>query len=112
LAMEELLKSEDRPTAVFAAYDYIALGAIRSIQAHGMSVPADFSVIGIDDIDLGPLYNFSLTTIKTNAAEICDIALELLFKKIENPYYKILQNITVKSRLKIMDSVAKAKSAT
>jgi len=50
-AMENLLKSSCRPTAVFAANDMMALGAIRAIQQYGLCVPSDISVIGFDNLD-------------------------------------------------------------
>jgi LacI family transcriptional regulator len=108
LAMEKLFEKKEQPTAILAAYDYIALGMLQSIRAHGKKVPEDFSIIGIDDISFDSFDNISLTSIKTNVSEICDIALQLLFKKIENKYYKIIQNITVKGTLILRNSVKKS----
>jgi DNA-binding LacI/PurR family transcriptional regulator len=48
-AMQILLARPKRPTAVFAANDEIAVGAIRAIRAAGLSVPGDISVVGFDD---------------------------------------------------------------
>lgn len=107
LAMEKLFEREDRPTAILAAYDYIALGMIQSIRARGYNIPDDFSIIGIDDLSLNSYYNISLTSIKSNKTEICDLILELLFKKIENKYYRIVQNITIKGNLILRNSVKK-----
>lgn len=107
LAMEKLFERKDRPTTILAAYDYIALGIIQSIRSRGFNVPDDFSVIGIDDISLNTYYNISLTSIKSNKTEICDLITELLFKKIENKYYRMIQNITIKGELIIRNSVKK-----
>jgi len=62
-AMEILLARPVRPTAVFAANDEIAVGAICAIVAAGLRVPEDISVIGYDDQQLGRVYNPPLTTV-------------------------------------------------
>lgn len=62
-AMEILLARAVIPTAVFAANDEIAIGAIRAIRAAGLDIPQDISVIGYDDQRLGRIYNPQLTTV-------------------------------------------------
>ena len=47
--MSEFIQSEDMPTAVFAASDYIAFGAMKAIKENGLKIPEDISVIGFDD---------------------------------------------------------------
>ena len=60
-AMNELFsRPGPRPTAVFAASDEMAFGAILAAQDNGLSVPGDLSVIGIDDHDYAE--SFGLTT--------------------------------------------------
>lgn len=61
-ATDVLLSSEDRPTAIFAASDEMAVGAMLSIWAHGLRVPGDISVIGIDGHPLAR--TFGLTTME------------------------------------------------
>jgi LacI family transcriptional regulator len=63
-AMAELLALDEPPTAVFAASDMMALGAIRAAGDAGLSVPADVSVIGFDDIQLADHMNPPLTTVR------------------------------------------------
>jgi hypothetical protein len=54
----------ERPTAVFCAADMVAFGLIAGLQAGGLSVPGDISVVGFDDIDMSEYYVPSLTTIR------------------------------------------------
>lgn len=63
LRAAHLLLSGDgvRPTAVFAASDEMAIGAILAAREHGIRVPEDLSVIGIDGHELGEI--FGLTTV-------------------------------------------------
>jgi LacI family transcriptional regulator len=67
-AMAKLLALPEPPTAVFAASDMMALGAIRAAAEAGLSVPADLSVIGFDDIQLADHMNPPLTTLRQDKA--------------------------------------------
>ncbi|HEX5858827.1 MAG TPA: substrate-binding domain-containing protein [Microbacterium sp.] len=61
-AMQELLTA-DRPSAIFAANDQIALGVYRATQEAGLRIPQDVSVVGFDDIAEAAMYPPPLTTI-------------------------------------------------
>ena len=67
-AMADLLSLDEPPTAVFAASDMMALGAIRAVGDAGLNVPADVSVIGFDDIQLADHMNPPLTTVRQDKA--------------------------------------------
>ncbi len=56
-----LLDRPDRPTAVFAASDEMAIGVLRAARERGLRVPEDLSVIGIDDHEMADF--FDLTTV-------------------------------------------------
>ena len=60
-AGHRLLALEERPTAVFAACDELAIGVMLAARAIGLSVPEDLSVIGIDDHELA--FTHDLTTV-------------------------------------------------
>jgi LacI family transcriptional regulator len=62
--MARLLALDEPPTAVFAASDMMALGAIRAVAEAGLSVPGDVSVVGFDDIQLADHMNPPLTTLR------------------------------------------------
>ncbi|MEJ2817000.1 LacI family DNA-binding transcriptional regulator [Caulobacter sp. CCG-8] len=69
-AMEALLACNPPPTAVFAANDEMAVGAIQTIKRAGLQVGRDVSVIGFDDQRIASLYEPSLTTIKVPTEEL------------------------------------------
>lgn len=73
-----LLASPDRPTAVFACNDNMALGVYVAAHKLGLRVPADLSVIGFDDVVEAQLASPPLTTIKQPIAEIGAAALRSL----------------------------------
>jgi LacI family transcriptional regulator, galactose operon repressor len=62
--MARLLSLDEPPTAVFAASDMMALGAIRAAAEAGLSVPGDISVVGFDDMQLADHMNPPLTTVR------------------------------------------------
>ena len=59
----DLLAAEPRPTAVFAANDVIAFGALDAARRVGVRVPAELSIVGFDDIDMAGWEGFNLTTV-------------------------------------------------
>ncbi|MGO4382292.1 LacI family DNA-binding transcriptional regulator [Pseudoduganella sp. RAF53_2] len=63
-ATEKLLALEPRPTAIFAANDEMAFGAMDAINSKGLKVPADISVIGFDDIPTSSYVFPTLTTMR------------------------------------------------
>ena len=66
LATRALLESTsdaDRPTAIFAANDQMALGAYRAIGDAGLRIPHDMSVVGFDDIEEAADFDPPLTTV-------------------------------------------------
>ena len=79
---EEWIAMKERPTAIMAAYDYIAIGLINSLHNHGYRVPEDFSVIGMNDIGIIPYLSTPLSTIRNHTEEACKVAVEMLMGKI------------------------------
>lgn len=77
--MTELMKKEDLPTAVFAASDYIAFGAMKAIKDHGMRIPEDISVVGFDDAEICNYTTPSLTTVQAPAYEMGQYGVNFLF---------------------------------
>lgn len=95
--MDAWLASGKAPGAILAAYDYIAIGIVKSLRCAGYEVPRDFTVIGMDDISVIPYLDTPLSSIKTHVDEACRAAVELILKKIDNRYYRARQGITVPS---------------
>jgi len=62
-AMERLLANHPAPDAVFAASDAMAIGALRTLRAHGLRVPEDVAVVGFNDLASARHTNPPLTTV-------------------------------------------------
>ena len=63
----DLIRSKTLPTAIFAASDPIAMGAIKALTEYGYRIPDDISVIGFDDISIAEFTTPPLTTIHAPA---------------------------------------------
>jgi DNA-binding LacI/PurR family transcriptional regulator len=81
--MQVLMAQSDRPTAVLAASDLTAIGALRAIRAAGLDVPRDISLIGFDDIELSRYMHPPLTTIRLSREELGREAFDALYRSAE-----------------------------
>lgn len=68
----------DRPTAVFAANDAMAIGALSAFNAAGLGVPHEMALVGFDDIPIARYLSPPLTTVNVPIAELGRRGLELL----------------------------------
>jgi LacI family repressor for deo operon, udp, cdd, tsx, nupC, and nupG len=81
-AAKQLLGApHDRPTAIFAASDEMAIGCILAARDLGMSVPRDVSIVGIDDYDLSDF--FGLSTVAQFPRGQGEKAVEILMEQLE-----------------------------
>jgi LacI family transcriptional regulator len=80
--VDSLIKEGNKPTAIFAASDEMAVGAINAIVDNGLSVPEDISVAGSYDSRISRIYRPKITTIKHPIYDIGAIAVRLIIKKI------------------------------
>jgi len=78
-----LMSQRDRPEAIFAANDMMALGAYEAATHSGLRIPEDVAVVGFDDIFLSRLLNPRLTTVHAPIIELGNKAMEYLLKMIE-----------------------------
>lgn len=85
LAGHTLLRPRDRPTAIFAGADSIALGVLRAARELGLAVPHDVSVLGYDNALISRAAGTALTTIDLDNAVMGTTAVELLVDRIQDP---------------------------
>lgn len=81
---QKLLALPVRPTAIFAANDKSAIGAIEAITEIGLKVPEDISVVGFDNIEEASFVNGGLTTVDQFISDMGRVAVEMLVKLIQN----------------------------
>lgn len=104
-AMTALLAAHPDLDAVFVASDNMAAGAVRALQAHGMSVPEDVAVVGFDDLSIAQQTSPALTTIsqpiRSLGHEMATMLLRLMEGESPSP-------IILPTRLVVRDSAPAA----
>ncbi len=81
--MQSLLNLAVPPTAVFAVSDKAAVGAYRAVKERGLSIPADVSIVGFDDVDEACLLQPPLTSVRVSGKAMGQVAAERLLSLIE-----------------------------
>ncbi|MDB5076794.1 MAG: LacI family transcriptional repressor [Chloroflexi bacterium] len=98
-AMLQLLACSPRPTAVFAANDLTAIGAILACLDSGLRVPDDIGIVGFDDTMLASTYRPTLTTVYHGQREIGAEVVRLALARIRGEFPEERQKIIVPHRL-------------
>lgn len=99
----------NEPTAIFAANDLLAFGAIRGLKEMGVKVPQDVSVVGYDNAELSQYMSPPLTTVQVSVERIAHMTVDSLLgvirRKEEIPVFSKLKDFRLIER----GSVAKAR---
>lgn len=102
-AMKYLLSLKDRPTAVFAVSDILAIGALKAINEENTSTHSNIAVVGFDNIPFANMTNPTLTTIDQPMYKLGYEAASMLLKVLDNKDTKI-ENIILEHQLIIRES--------
>ena len=105
-----LLDQADRPTAIFAFNDSMAIGAAQAARARGLRLPADLSIVGFDDTSESEIVVPALTTVRQPLAEMGRTAVSILLRQIENRRFEPLR-VELETKLIVRDSTAPAYQA-
>jgi LacI family transcriptional regulator len=104
-AAGDLLDRSDRPTAIFAASDEIALGVMEEARRRAIRIPQDLSVVGFDDTFLASRSAPPLTTVAQPLLEMGRVATRSLAQMITNDVIGT-RHIELATRLVVRDSTA------
>lgn len=99
----EMLMQPQRPTAIFAANDQMAVAVIMAAHRLGLSVPDDLSVVGFDDTPMCQLIWPTLTTVKQPYDEIATAAVRLL-QDAGSSKQEMAQSLILPHRLVLRES--------
>jgi DNA-binding LacI/PurR family transcriptional regulator len=83
-AMQQLMALEEPPTAIFAANDILAIGALQKAHALGYRIPDDLSIVGMDDIYAATTTSPPLTTVAKPKYEIGVQAANFLLSRMDD----------------------------
>lgn len=100
-AMTELLNLPAPPTAIITANDLTAIGALRVTHKAGLSVPGDFSIVGLDDIELSDIIYPPLTTLRLSRRDLAKTFVNALQTLVNDPQrtgvqYKVETTLVVR----------------
>jgi LacI family transcriptional regulator len=102
-AAQQLLAASERPTAVFAANDLMALGVVYAAQEAGLKVPGDIALVGYDDRDFAGFVRPALTTVQMPCEKMGHAAAESLLSLIRGQV-KAVEPTLVRGNLVIRQS--------
>ena len=105
-AAASLLDTAERPTAIFAFNDSMAIGAVQAARARGLRLPADLSVVGFDDTSESLIVVPALTTVRQPLAELGRTAVSILLRQVENRRFEPLR-VELETTLIVRDSTAR-----
>jgi DNA-binding LacI/PurR family transcriptional regulator len=102
---ECVLERRSKPTAIVAVNDMVAIGAMMALQEHGLTLPDDMSIIGIDDLPFASIVRPTLSTIHQPKNELGRLAAKRLLGRINREFcqYRV---ISLPTRLIVRDSTA------
>ncbi len=103
-AAEELLKMEQRPTALFCVNDSMAIGAMKVFKNVGLQIPRDVSVVGFDDLYVSRFFSPALTTIRVDQMQMGEIGATILLDSLTDESHAPCKRI-VQTQLVVRDTV-------
>ena len=106
-SMRKLIRCNNLPTALFAASDLQAVGALYVANKSGIDVPDELAIVGHDDIDLSYLVHPNITTFEQPKKEIGQLAVEMILEEINNKNQdrkRVCEDIILDTKLVIRES--------
>ena len=112
-ALDQIMKSDKLPQAVFAAGDKLTTGFLRYFKAKGIKVPEEIALAGFSNLDLTDLLDPSLTVVRQPAFEMGKAATNLLLGQVESKRpINTFQRVVLEPELFIRDSSGGKKKGT
>jgi LacI family transcriptional regulator len=106
----QVLAMDPLPTAIFAANNFLAAGALHTLHQHGLRVPCDISLASFDDLPIEYLVEPFLTVIRQPAYDLGARAAELLLARLHDPNGRPWEEIVLPTELVIRASTAPPRS--
>jgi LacI family transcriptional regulator len=109
LAGQRIARMKDRPTAIFAANDAMAIGCLCALGEEGVSVPDEIAVGGFDDIPIARYMNPALTSVNVSIARLGSGAMERLLDAVREKNQHERRQEMVQTRLVVRQSCGAAR---
>ena len=102
--MKEILSKSNKPTAIFALNDDMAIGVIQCAKKMGVRIPSDIAVAGFDDIPMAGYIHPSLTSVHVPIDKVAILSAEKLFERIEKGTEAKFTRTILETRLVVRES--------
>ncbi|MBF9014973.1 MULTISPECIES: LacI family DNA-binding transcriptional regulator [unclassified Oceanispirochaeta] len=110
LDMEKILSDDPvLPSVLFCVCDIIALGCMKALKNHGLSIPEDISLVGFDNLPSSELSDPPLCSVKVSKSRIGRRAFQLLLRRINDPGTLPYEKVLIGSELILRDSLGDIK---
>ena len=103
-AAQKMLTLKNRPEAIFAASDNIALGVMNAAGELGLKIPEDLAIVGFDDTNFSSNSKIRLTTVSQRKYEMGERGVQILIDLIENQESDYINKVVLEPRLIIRES--------
>jgi LacI family transcriptional regulator len=104
----KILEMKELPDAIFAVNDPVAIGAMKTLQKHGLKIPEDIAITSFSDSQKALIVEPNLTSVEQPTFEMGKIAAELLLKQIKHNHKNedriLSQSIILDAKLNIRES--------
>lgn len=105
----ERMPPEDRPDAIFAANDLLAIGAMQSLLlSPDIDAPNDIAILGYDDVDYAESAIIPLTTIRQPVDSLAKSAMQLVLDEASNPQH-VHEQLRLAPELVVRESTPQAR---
>jgi LacI family transcriptional regulator len=101
---KEALAADPKPTALFAANNFVAIGALRALKEQNYRIPDDIAIVAFDDISITFTIEPFLTVVTQPAREMGKQAAHLLLERIKGETHRPCQEIVLPTKLVIRSS--------
>jgi LacI family transcriptional regulator len=99
-----LLTMRNRPTALFAANNHMAIGTMKAVRDLGLNCPEEVSVIGLDDFPWAEAFTPQLTTIAQPVRQFGEVSARLLLQRLNGSARKGQSAVVLKGELRVRTS--------
>jgi LacI family transcriptional regulator len=103
-AAHALLKLPQRPTAIFASNDSMAIGALSALRDEGIQIPDDIALAGFDDVPIAPYLTPSLTSVSVGIRGLGVRAIETALHAVRNKNAHRKQQVLLTTTLSLRES--------
>ena len=96
---KEILKIQDRPTAILVCNNMMNLGSIKAIYENKLRIPKDMAIIGFDEVQMLDVVGLNISVVSSPNFKMGKKAIELLLKKLNKKEHTSTERITLLSQL-------------